>query len=125
MNFHCIPVTGEIYSLEHSMHSLLRLNEITFNALISQQRTFYLSEPFWALALCEDVSAWPGQCETATMVSVKAALPKSSSVFGKKQSCFSRTVACPCAGAVGSRRGQGDVLTLHLWLTLQPMAGCC
>lgn len=40
VNFHCIPVSGEIYSLEHSMHSLLRLNEITFNALISQQRTF-------------------------------------------------------------------------------------
>lgn len=84
-----------------------------------------MSEPFWALTLCEDVSAQPGQCETATMVSVKAALPKSSSVFGKKQSCFSRTVGCPCAGAVGSRRGQGDVLTLHLWLTLQPVAGCC
>lgn len=40
----------------------------------------YLSEPLWALALWEVVSAWPGQCGTAMMVSAKAALPKSSSV---------------------------------------------
>lgn len=45
MNFHWISVTNGIYSLEHSMHSLLRLNEKTFNAIISQQRTFISVSP--------------------------------------------------------------------------------
>lgn len=64
-----------------------------------------MSEPLWALAVWEVVSAWPGQCETATLV--KAALPKAALCV----------VACLCAGAIGTPRGQEDVLTpCFLWL---------
>lgn len=68
-----------------------------------------MGEPFWALALWVDVSAWAGQCETAPTVSVKAVLPKSSSVC----CCLSVLVL------LGSQR-VGECSN-----SVFPVAGCC
>lgn len=103
INFHWIPVTDGIYSLEHSMHSLLRLDEITFNALISQQRTLTRVSPFWLWGcVCLAWAVWEQSL--------------SRKHFPKAALCV---VACLCAGAVGSRRGQEGVLTQF------PVAGFC
>lgn len=106
MNFHWIPVTDDIYSLEHSVHSLLRLNEITFNALISQPRPFIWVSPS-GLSLC----GWmclPG------LGSVKQPLQSlSRQCFPKAALCV---VACLC-WCCWAHRGQENVLTqCFLWL---------
>lgn len=109
MNFHWISVPDGIYSLENSMHSLLRLNEKTFNAIISQQRTFISVSPS-GLSPC-------GRMCLPGLGSVRQ--PR----WSLSRQCFPKAALCCCLSlcwycCVSERAGECSN-------SVFPLAGCC